>query len=78
MIFVSIEIANLSFTFLYLDKPSATLSSSTIELELGEDRSIGCPVDIGNPQLSLRGTKEMIPAAKKLLIAQLWRFRMLL
>ena len=49
VIFVSIEIANLSFTFLYLDKPSATRSSSTIELELGEDRSIGCPVDIGNP-----------------------------
>ncbi|XP_022799301.1 hemicentin-2-like [Stylophora pistillata] len=30
-------------------KPSATLSSHTIKLELGEDRSIGCPVDIGNP-----------------------------
>ena len=35
--------------FLGLDKPSATRSSSTIELELGEDRSIGCPVDVGNP-----------------------------
>ena len=35
--------------FLCLDKPSATWSSSTITLELGEDRSIGCPVDIGNP-----------------------------
>ena len=33
----------------YLDKPSATRSGSIITLELGEDRSIGCPVDIGNP-----------------------------
>ena len=32
-----------------LDKPSATWSNSTIEVELGEDRSIDCPVDIGNP-----------------------------
>ena len=37
------------FYFLYLDRPSATRSSSVITLELGEDRSIGCPVDIGNP-----------------------------
>ena len=36
-------------TCLYLDKPSANQSSSTIKLELEEDRSIGCPVDIGNP-----------------------------
>ena len=34
---------------LYQDKPSASSSSSIITLELGEDRSIGCPVDIGNP-----------------------------
>ena len=33
----------------YLDRPSATRSGSIITLELGEDRSIGCPVDIGNP-----------------------------
>ena len=39
----------LYLTCLYLDKPSASQSSSTIKLELGEDRSIGCPVDIGNP-----------------------------
>ena len=37
------------YYFLYLDKPSATRSSSIITLELEEDRSIGCPVDIGNP-----------------------------
>ena len=37
------------YYFLYQDKPSATRSSSIITLELGEDRSIGCPVDIGNP-----------------------------
>ena len=37
------------FTCLYLDKPSASQSSSTIKLELGGDSSIGCPVDIGNP-----------------------------
>ena len=35
--------------FLCLDKPSATRPNSTIELQLGEDWSIGCPVDIGNP-----------------------------
>ena len=33
----------------YLDRPSATRSGSIITLELGEDRSIDCPVDIGNP-----------------------------
>ena len=49
MIFVFAEIAIFSLTYLFLDKPSATRSSSTIKLELGEDRSIGCPVDIGNP-----------------------------
>ena len=49
LIFVFAEIAILSLTYLFLDKPSATRSSSTIKLELGEDRSIGCPVDIGNP-----------------------------
>ena len=49
MIFVFAETAILSLTFLCLDKPSATLSSSTIKLELGEDRSIDCPVDVGNP-----------------------------
>ena len=37
------------YFFFYQDKPSATRSSSIITLELGEDRSIGCPVDIGNP-----------------------------
>ena len=37
------------YYFWYLDRPSATRSSSVITLELGEDRSIGCPVDIGNP-----------------------------
>ena len=34
---------------LFLDAPSATQASAIIKLELGEDRSIGCPVDIGNP-----------------------------
>ncbi|XP_066024208.1 deleted in malignant brain tumors 1 protein isoform X2 [Pocillopora verrucosa] len=29
--------------------PSATQASVIIKLEIGEDRSIGCPVDIGNP-----------------------------
>ena len=53
MIFVFAEIAILSLTYLFLDKPSATRSSSTIKLELGEDRSIGCPVDIGNPPAAI-------------------------
>ena len=35
--------------FLFQDAPSATQASTVIKLELGEDRSIGCPVDIGNP-----------------------------
>ncbi|XP_022803127.1 immunoglobulin superfamily member 10-like [Stylophora pistillata] len=31
------------------DKPAATYSSATIRLKSGEDWSIDCPVDIGNP-----------------------------
>ncbi|PFX17681.1 Peroxidasin [Stylophora pistillata] len=31
------------------DKPAATYSSATIRLKSGEDGSIDCPVDIGNP-----------------------------
>ena len=65
MIFVSIEIEILSLTFLYLDKPSATRSSSTIELELGEDRSIGCPVDIGNPPAVITWYKGNDTSGKK-------------
>ena len=65
VIFVSIEIANFSFTFLYLDKPSATRSSSTIELELGEDRSIGCPVDTGNPPAVITWYKGNDTSGKK-------------
>ena len=38
-----------SFTFLFLGAPSATQASAIIKLELGEDRSIGCPINIGNP-----------------------------
>ena len=33
---------------MFPDAPSATQASTVIKLELGEDRSIGCPVDIGN------------------------------
>ncbi|PFX24017.1 Proto-oncogene tyrosine-protein kinase receptor Ret [Stylophora pistillata] len=36
--------------FIYVQyKPAATYSSATIRLKSGEDRSIDCPVDIGNP-----------------------------
>ena len=65
MIFVFAEIAILSLTYLFLDKPSATRSSSTIKLELGEDRSIGCPVDIGNPPAVITWYKGNDTSGKK-------------
>ncbi|XP_022796407.1 hemicentin-1-like [Stylophora pistillata] len=46
------NICGMDSTTMFIDvqyKPSSTQSSSIVKLVLGEDRSIGCPVDIGNP-----------------------------